>query len=88
VEAHIQRVGKRWSATTLGGQRRRGYVKYGCPSHRNRGVCSNSVMIRKDRLEGQLLAELSDRLLQPAMVDYALQSFHEQLKHSLKEIRG
>jgi site-specific DNA recombinase len=117
VEAQIQRAGKRWSATSIGGQGRRGrgpkhlfsgflicgvcgsrmtivsgngrrgYVKYGCPSHRNRGVCANSVMIRKDRLEDQLLAELSDRLLQPAMVDYALQSFHEQLQRRLQEIR-
>jgi len=117
VEAQIQRVGKRWSATSIGGQGRRGrgpkhlfsgflicgvcgsrmtivsgngrrgYVKYGCPSHRNRGVCANSVMIRKDRLEDQLLTELSDRLLQPAMVDYALQSFHEQLQRRLQEIR-
>jgi Recombinase zinc beta ribbon domain/TrwC relaxase len=118
VEAQIQRLGgKRWSATSIGGQGRRrrgpkhlfngfiicgvcgsrmtivfgngprGYVKYDCPSHRNRGVCANSVMIRKDRLEDQLLGELSDRLLQPAMVDYALQSFHEQLQRRLQEIR-
>lgn len=117
VQAQIQRMSKRWSATTIGGQGRRGrgprhlfsgflicgvcgsrmtivsgngrrgYVKYGCPSHRNRGVCSNSVMIRKDRLEDQLLAELSGRLLQPAMVDYALQSFHEQLQRRLREIQ-
>ena len=73
--------------TIVSGNGRRGYVKYGCPSHRNRGVCANSVMIRKDRLEDQLLAELSDRLLQPAMVDYALQSFHEQLQRRLQEIR-
>ena len=44
-------------------------------------------MIRKDRLEDQLLTELSDRILQPAMVDYALQGFQEQLQRRLKEIR-
>ena len=39
----------------VSGNGRRGYVKYGCPSHRYRGVCANSVMIRQDRLEDQLL---------------------------------
>ena len=73
--------------TIVSGNGRRGYVKYSCPSHRNRGRCANSVMIRKDRLEDQLLTEISDRILQPAMVDYALQGFQEQLQRRLKEIR-
>ncbi len=44
----------------VSGNGRRGYVKYGCPSHRYRGVCANSVMIRQDRLEDQLLAGLTE----------------------------
>ncbi len=34
---------------------KRGYIKYGCPSHRYKGVCDNRLTIRQDRLERQLL---------------------------------
>ena len=44
-------------------------------------------MIRRDRLEEQLLAGLSDRILQPAMVDFALERFQEQLQRRLRELR-
>ena len=46
----------------ISGRGKRGYVKYGCPSHRYRGVCDNAVTIRQDRLEQQLLAALGQRL--------------------------
>lgn len=117
AEAQIKRMSERWTATSLGGQARRGrgprhlfsgflicgecgsrmtivsgdgrrsYVKYGCPTHKGRGVCANGVMIRKDRLEAQLLHELTGRILQPSMVDYALERFHEQLQQRLRQIR-
>ena len=41
----------------------RGYIKYGCPSHRYRGVCDNQLTIRQDRLEEQLLGEIETRIL-------------------------
>jgi hypothetical protein len=44
----------------VSGNGRRGYVKYGCPSHRYRGVCENAMMIRRDRLEEQLLTGLGE----------------------------
>jgi site-specific DNA recombinase len=71
----------------VSGNGKRGYVKYGCPSHRYRGVCSNSVMIRQDRLEEQLLAGLIQKLLRPDMLEYAVQVFAEQLQKRLKEIQ-
>jgi len=46
----------------ISGRGKRGYVKYGCPSHRYRGVCDNAVTIRQDRLEKQLLDALEQRL--------------------------
>ncbi len=70
----------------VSGNGRRGYVRYGCPSHRYRGVCANSVLIRRDRLEHQLLTGLSDRILKPAMIDFALERFQEQLQHRLQEL--
>src|SRR5271170_345964 len=42
------------------GSGKRGYVKYGCPSHRYRGTCLNGLMIRQDRLEAQLIAGLTE----------------------------
>jgi len=70
----------------VSGNGKRGYVKYGCPSRRYRGVCSNSVMIRQDRLEEQLLAGLTQKLLRPDMLEYAVQRFAEKLQKRLKEI--
>ncbi len=71
----------------VSGNGRRGYVKYGCPSHRYRGVCENSTMIRRDRLEEQLLMGLEKRVLQPEMIDYAFERFQAEVQRRLKEIR-
>jgi hypothetical protein len=117
VEAQIKRMSNKWTATSLGGQPRRGrgprhlfsgflicgecgsrmtiisgngrrsYIKYGCPTHKGRGVCSNSILIRKDRLEDQLLTGLTSRILQPAMVDFALDAFQEQLQQRLRQLK-
>ena len=65
----------------------RGYLKYGCPSHRYRGVCSNKLTIRKDRLEEQLLSALAERVLQPNMVEYAIAAFQRELEKRLREIQ-
>ncbi len=72
--------------TIVSGNGRRGYVKYGCPSHRYRGVCSNRVMIRQDRLEAQLLQGLVARLLRPDMLEYALERFAAQLQERLRRL--
>ena len=71
----------------ISGRGRRGYVKYGCPSHRYRGVCGNKLTIRQDRLEEQLLAEIEDRMLTPEMIAYTLQRFQEALQSRLAEVR-
>jgi site-specific DNA recombinase len=71
----------------VSGNGRRGYVKYGCPSHRYRGVCANSVMIRQDRLEDQLLAGLTERVLRPEMLEYTFQRFSEELQRRLRQIQ-
>jgi site-specific DNA recombinase len=69
------------------GSGKRAYVKYGCPSHRYRGTCSNGLMIRQDRLEGQLITGLTERISKPEMVEYALKRFHEQLQERLRELQ-
>jgi hypothetical protein len=71
----------------VSGNGRRGYVKYGCPSHRYRGVCENAMMIRRDRLEEQLLTGLEERVLKPEMIDYAFERFQGEVQRRLKELR-
>lgn len=69
------------------GSGKRAYVKYGCPSHRYRGTCSNALMIRQDRLEAQLVAGLTERTSKPEVIEYALKRFHEQLHKRLRELQ-
>ena len=71
----------------VSGRGKRGYVEYGCPSHRYRGVCDNAVTIRQDRLEEQLLAALEQRLAKPQMIEYTLTRFQEELQKRLVEIQ-
>ena len=71
----------------ISGRGTRGYVRYGCPSHRYRGVCDNVVTIRQDRLEEQLLAALEKRLATPQMVEYTMIRFQEELEKRLAGIQ-
>ncbi len=58
-------------------------AQYGCPNHRYRGVCENSVRISQRKLEQQLLAALSANLLDPRLEEERVQSFRGQLKATL-----
>jgi Recombinase zinc beta ribbon domain len=58
-------------------------AQYGCPNHRYRGVCKNSVRIPQRTLEQQLLAALSTNLLDPRLEEERVQSFRDQLKATL-----
>jgi site-specific DNA recombinase len=71
----------------ISGRGRRGYVRYGCPSHRYRGVCSNKLTMRQDRVEEQLLAVIESRILTPEMLEYTLRRFQQELQRRLAEIR-
>jgi len=66
----------------ISGRGKRGYVRYGCPSHRYRGVT-----IRQDRLEEQLLAAIEQRLSNPRMIEYVLVRFQEELQKRLAELQ-
>ena len=57
-----------------------------CPSHRYRGVCSNALTIRRERLEHQLLAALEHRIFNSQLIEYTLQRFDDELRKRLKEI--
>jgi len=71
----------------ISGRGKRGYVRYGCPSHRYRGVCNNALTIRLDRLEKQLLAALEQRLASSKMIDYLVSRFDGELRKRLTDIQ-
>ena len=70
----------------ISGRGKRGYVKYGCPSHRYRGVCGNALTIRQDRLEAQLLTALEQRITDPQLLEYIFQRFNDELRKRMKEL--
>jgi DNA invertase Pin-like site-specific DNA recombinase len=56
-----------------------GYPAYGCPYHRFRGVCTNSVTIQQPRLERQLLARIAASLRKPEYPAFIAEEFEKQL---------
>ena len=70
----------------VSGDGRRGYRKYGCPSHRYRGTCENGLFIRQDLLEEQLLAYLEAQILTEEVASYTVGLFEKQLKERLEEL--
>ena len=68
----------------VSGDGKRGYKKYGCPSHRYRGTCSNGVYIRQDRLEEQLLHFIESEILTNEMAAYTVGLFEEELNKRLE----
>jgi site-specific DNA recombinase len=69
------------SILTGGGTHR--HPKYVCTGYFNRGVCQNSLYIRRDELEERLLANLQSDLLKPAVVDFAIAECGRQLRSAL-----
>ncbi len=58
------------------------YPRYGCSQHFNRGTCSNSVTVRKDWIEEQLLDELQNKVLQPDAIGYVLDEFGNHVRNA------
>jgi site-specific DNA recombinase len=65
-----------------------GEPHYGCLMNFNRNTCSNSVRIRKDILEGQLLSKLQNEVLREEVIDYALSRFEEELTKAVRSASG
>lgn len=59
-------------------------TRYGCPSHRFRGVCENAVTIPQRKLEQQLIAALAANLLDPQLEEFRAQEFSKQSKAALE----
>ena len=67
------------------GDEKRRHAKYGCPRHRYHVDCNNSIAIRRDRLEQQLIEALATQVLQPQALEYALKRFQEETEDRLDE---
>jgi site-specific DNA recombinase len=61
----------------------RGYVKYGCHTHKHSGVCGNKLMIRQDRLEVQLLSAIEERILNPAVLNQVIARCEVEVRNRL-----
>ena len=74
------------SMVIVSGGGKRGYVKYGCHSHKHNGVCDNNWTIRRDRLEEQLLGATEEKALRPSIIDYLVLRCEEELNRRLSEM--
>lgn len=59
------------------GQRR--HASYGCPLNAQRGVCSNTLRIRRDVLELALVAKLQAEVLRQEVVQHTIERFEQEL---------
>ncbi len=70
----------------VSGGGKRGYVKYGCHQHKQSGICGNTLTIRRERLEEQLLGEIERRVFQSEAMEYVLKRCQEELQRRIKEM--
>jgi site-specific DNA recombinase len=65
-----------------------GWAKYGCPLHQSRGVCSNAVVMRRDKLEAELISGLKREVIREDLAAFALEEFKRQLLARLNDTRS
>lgn len=70
------------SITLVGGRAKTSRSEYGCSLHAQRGdsVCANDTLIRRDRLEEQLIGGLQREVLREDVVDYVIVALQEELE--------
>ena len=82
--------------TLVCGRGRNGAQRYGCALHHQRGdsVCTNGLLIRRDKLEERLLLRLQQAVLREEVIDYAvarlrdeLEKRHEELNRELRNLK-
>lgn len=54
-------------------------------AQRGNSVCKNALLVRRLELECQLLEGLQTRVLNPAVVDYTLKRFEDELLKAVDE---
>src|SRR5262245_31902566 len=60
---------------------------YGCSNARNRGqtVCTNRLVMRRDRLEETVLTGLRTQLMQPELVKEFIAEIHAEINRQIRE---
>jgi len=72
----------------VSGRGQSGRSRYGCPLMHSRGVCSNSLHIRQDTLEQEVLGGLQARVLVDDVAAFALAEFKRELKEKMEGVRS
>jgi len=72
----------------VSGRGQSGRARYGCPMKHGRGVCENSLHLRQDNLEREIISGLQSRVLREDVVAYALAEFNRQLRQRLEGARS
>jgi site-specific DNA recombinase len=76
------------SVTLVSGRWSTEAQQYGCSMHHQRGdtVCSNSLKIRRDKLEARLLRGLQDAVLHEESIDYIVAGMRSELEGRFAEL--
>ena len=62
-----------------------GKDRYGCASHRSKGICSNSLSVKRQSIEERILGGLKDRLMAPELVAAFVEEFTAEINHRASE---
>jgi Recombinase zinc beta ribbon domain len=62
------------------------HPRYGCSQHFNRGACPNSLTVRRDWLEGRMLDELKNYVVQRDAVEYILDQFGKHVRDAFADL--
>jgi site-specific DNA recombinase len=72
----------------VSGRGQSGRARYGCPMKHARGVCTNNLHIRQDRLEREVVSGLQRQVLREDVASYALAEFKRQYKAKVEGVRS
>jgi site-specific DNA recombinase len=72
----------------VSGRGNSGRARYGCPLKHARGICTNSLHVRQDHLEKEVIEGLQREVLQEDAVRYALAKFKAELSERLNNTRS
>jgi site-specific DNA recombinase len=72
----------------VSGRGQSGRARYGCPLRHARGICANSLHVRQDHLEREVIDGLQREVLQEDVARYALAKFKMELIERLDSARS
>jgi site-specific DNA recombinase len=72
----------------VSGRGQSGRARYGCPLRHARGICTNSLRVRQDHLEREVVEGLQREVFQEDAVRYALAKFKMDLMERLDSARS